>query len=145
MSPALLDSAHENPDIGFILHGPKDELDTLVAKRQKLWPGRCEIRDAADVVTMDDKPSQVVRNGKDTSMWSAIESVRNGEATVCCVLRQHRRADGAVDDPPAQAARREPPGHRRSLALAQPARVQRDAGRAAPISAPMPRICCNMR
>ena len=31
---------------------------------------------------MDDKPSNVVRNGKDTSMWSAIESVRSREASV---------------------------------------------------------------
>ena len=35
------------------------------------------------VVTMEDKPSQVMRHGKSTSMWSAIESVRNGEADVC--------------------------------------------------------------
>jgi glycerol-3-phosphate acyltransferase PlsX len=31
---------------------------------------------------MNDKPSQVVRTGKDSSMWSAIESVRSGEAAV---------------------------------------------------------------
>ena len=32
---------------------------------------------------MQDKPAQVMRTGKNTSMWSALESVRNGEATVC--------------------------------------------------------------
>tara|TARA_R110002049_G_scaffold23545_4_gene83431 strand:- start:22535 stop:23611 length:1077 start_codon:yes stop_codon:yes gene_type:complete len=74
-------SARANPDIGFILHGPRDQLDPLVAKRREL-SGRCEVRHATDVVTMDDKPSQVVRNGKDTSMWSAIECVRTGEAAV---------------------------------------------------------------
>jgi glycerol-3-phosphate acyltransferase PlsX len=31
---------------------------------------------------MDDKPSQVVRNGKGTSMWSALEAVREGSASV---------------------------------------------------------------
>ena len=35
-----------------------------------------------DVVSMDDKPSQVVRNAKGTTMWSAIESVRRGDAKV---------------------------------------------------------------
>ncbi|MEM7711743.1 MAG: phosphate acyltransferase PlsX, partial [Pseudomonadota bacterium] len=40
-------------------------------------------RHADGVVTMDDKPAQVMRNGKDTSMWSAIESVRDGESSVC--------------------------------------------------------------
>ncbi|EDQ04781.1 Phosphate acyltransferase [Sulfitobacter indolifex] len=74
-------SATANPDIGFILHGPRDQLEPLVAKRGEL-SGRCEIRHATDVVTMNDKPSQVVRTGKDSSMWSAIESVRSGEAAV---------------------------------------------------------------
>ncbi|MEM6373169.1 MAG: phosphate acyltransferase PlsX [Pseudomonadota bacterium] len=74
-------SAKKNADLGFILHGPAGELRTLVARRKALAE-RCEIRDAADVVTMEDKPSHVVRNGKGTSMWSAIEAVRNGEATV---------------------------------------------------------------
>ena len=74
-------SATANPDIGFILHGPRDQLEPLIAKRGEL-SGRCEIRHATDVVTMDDKPSQVVRTGKDSSMWSAIESVRSGEAAV---------------------------------------------------------------
>ena len=75
-------SAKINPDIGFILHGPEKELKRLVARRKHL-AGRCEIRDARDVVAMSDKPSQVMRQGKETSMWSALESVRNGEATVC--------------------------------------------------------------
>ncbi|PRY26625.1 phosphate:acyl-[acyl carrier protein] acyltransferase [Aliiruegeria haliotis] len=73
-------SAKKNPDIGFILHGREAELRPLVVKRHLL--DRCIIRDAAEVVTMDAKPSVVMRRGKDTSMWSAIESVRNGEATV---------------------------------------------------------------
>ncbi len=74
-------SAKINPKLGFILHGPRAELERLVARRKPLL-GRCEIRDASGVVTMDDKPSHVVRHGKDTSMWSTIESVRAGEATV---------------------------------------------------------------
>lgn len=74
-------SAEKNPRIGFILHGPEDELETLVA-RNKTLAGRCQIRDARGVVSMEDKPSQVVRTGKDTSMWSTVEAVRSGEATV---------------------------------------------------------------
>ncbi len=75
-------SAKKNPDIGFILHGPSKELKRLVA-RKRVLEGRVEIRDATDVVSMDDKPSQVMRNGKSTSMWSAVNSVRDGEADVC--------------------------------------------------------------
>lgn len=74
-------SAEKNNEIGFILHGPSEELARLVA-RKRVLSGRVELRDAAGVVSMDDKPSQVVRHGKNTSMWSALESVRAGEATV---------------------------------------------------------------
>lgn len=74
-------SAQKNPELGFLLHGPQDELERLVARRKHLR-NRVTIIDAGDVVTMDDKPSHVVRNGKGTSMWSAIESVRSGDATV---------------------------------------------------------------
>ena len=75
-------AADKSPNLRFILHGPAEELGRLIAKRKDLT-GRCEIRDATGVVTMEDKPAQVMRNGKHTSMWSAIDSVRNGEATVC--------------------------------------------------------------
>jgi glycerol-3-phosphate acyltransferase PlsX len=77
----MAESAEKNPDLHFIVHGPKDELDRLIARRK--LEGRCEVRDARGVVRMDDKPSQVMRHGQDTSMWSAIEAVRNGEAQVC--------------------------------------------------------------
>ena len=75
----LAESAETNPDIRFIVHGPRAELEALIARRAGLAE-RCDIRDAAGVVTMDDKPSQVLRKGEGTSMWSALESVRSGEA-----------------------------------------------------------------
>lgn len=73
-------SAKKNPDIAFILHGPEAELTPLVRKRR--LEDRVRINHADGVVTMDAKPSHVMRNGKGTSMWEAIESVRNGEAEV---------------------------------------------------------------
>ncbi|MEM9581137.1 MAG: phosphate acyltransferase, partial [Pseudomonadota bacterium] len=74
--------ARKAENVGFILHGPKKTLAPLLAKRKSLT-GLVEIRDVRDVVSMEDKPSQVVRSGKSTSMWSAIEAVRNKEASVC--------------------------------------------------------------
>ncbi|MFV2033829.1 MAG: phosphate acyltransferase PlsX [Halocynthiibacter sp.] len=74
-------AAADNPGIGFIVHGDKPTIELLVAKRRGL-PAICEIRHSEDVVTMDEKPSHVVRKGKGTSMWSTIEAVRNHEATV---------------------------------------------------------------
>ena len=75
-------SAKKNKDIFFLLHGRKSELEPLVARKKNLR-GRCTIVDAEGIVSMEDKPSQVMRSGKSTSMWSALESVRNKEATVC--------------------------------------------------------------
>lgn len=72
-------SAAKNPDVGFILHGDSAVLTPLVAKRPVL-ANRVTVQDARDVVKMDDKPSQVLRRGKKTSMWASIESVRNGDA-----------------------------------------------------------------
>jgi phosphate acyltransferase len=74
-------SAQRNPRIAFILHGDAGKLDPLVARRAVL-AGRCEIRHADGVVSMSDKPAQVLRTGKDTSMWSTIEAVRDHEAEV---------------------------------------------------------------
>ncbi|QMU57504.1 MAG: phosphate acyltransferase PlsX [Boseongicola sp.] len=71
-------SAKKNPDIGFILHGPADKLTPLIAKSG--LTDVCEVRDVSEVVTMDAKPSYVMRNGKGTSMWSAVDAVKNGEA-----------------------------------------------------------------
>ncbi|MEM8979552.1 MAG: phosphate acyltransferase PlsX [Pseudomonadota bacterium] len=71
----------KNPDLFVILHGPKAELDPLLVKRKVRHA--VEIRDASGVVAMHDKPSQVMRHGKDTSMWSALASVREREADVC--------------------------------------------------------------
>jgi glycerol-3-phosphate acyltransferase PlsX len=78
----MAQSAVKNPRIAFILHGPHDTLAPLVARRREL-ADRVTIRPAPEVVSMTDKPAQVVRHGRDTSMWSALESVRAGEATVC--------------------------------------------------------------
>jgi glycerol-3-phosphate acyltransferase PlsX len=74
-------SADKNPNIAFILHGDEAVLFGLV-RREPLLANRCVIRHAARTVTMDEKPSQVLRTGKDTSMWSTIEAVRAGEASV---------------------------------------------------------------
>ncbi|TDL84142.1 phosphate acyltransferase PlsX [Palleronia sediminis] len=73
-------SAAINPDLRFLLHGPEAVLAPLVRKRR--IGDRCEIRDAAGTVSMNDKPSHVMRNGQDTSMWSCIDAVRDGEAEV---------------------------------------------------------------
>ncbi len=69
------------PRASIILHGPETVLNTVIQKRG--ISDRVKVRDARGVIEMSDKPSHALRNRKDTSMWSAIESVRLGEADVC--------------------------------------------------------------
>ena len=69
----------QHPGVNFIVHGNEADLDGLVNRRRRLRE-RCEIRHSDKVVTMASKPSQVMRHGEGTSMWSAIDAVKNGEA-----------------------------------------------------------------
>ncbi|MCF2903622.1 phosphate acyltransferase PlsX [Octadecabacter sp. CECT 8868] len=71
----------KNPDVRILLHGPEEQLKSLVSKRK--ISDSVTIVDAPDVVSMTDKPSHVMRHGKNTSMWSAVDAVRDGEAAVC--------------------------------------------------------------
>jgi glycerol-3-phosphate acyltransferase PlsX len=72
----------EEPAARVILHGPEGTLGPLAAS----LGDRVRLAHAPGVVAMTDKPSQVMRGGKDTSMWSAVDSVRDGtaQAVVSC-------------------------------------------------------------
>lgn len=75
-------SASRNPNLSFILFGPQSELRPLL-RRRRVLAGRCEIRDCPDVVAMEDQPSRTLRERRSSSMWRALEAVRDGEARVC--------------------------------------------------------------
>ncbi len=77
----LVLSAQSFPDIAFLLHGDEATLSGLIAREPAL-AGRVTLCHAERVVTMHDKPAQVMRNGEGTSMWSCIESVKRGDAAV---------------------------------------------------------------
>jgi glycerol-3-phosphate acyltransferase PlsX len=71
----------KNPELRFIVHGDRPELERLIERRRGL-SDKCELRHTDDVARMDEKPSAILRHGKGTSMWSTIEAVRAGEAPV---------------------------------------------------------------
>lgn len=71
----------QNQDVKFIVHGDGAELEQLLSKYPDL-PKHCEVRHCDEVVGMTDKPSHVMRHGKNTSMWSCIDAVRNKQAEV---------------------------------------------------------------
>jgi glycerol-3-phosphate acyltransferase PlsX len=79
---ALVRAVRRHPNVHFMLHGDETELTRLVAKRRSKLSQHVSIRHAPRVVRMEDKPSIALRRGRDTSMWRAIEAVKNGEAQV---------------------------------------------------------------
>ena len=78
---ALLKTIQRHGDVRFVLHGDEVQLTQLVARHANLKP-RCAISHAPDRVSMEDKPSHVLRRGKDTSMWHTIQCVKDGDADV---------------------------------------------------------------
>ena len=68
-----------NPDVKFLLYGNEEDVAPLVA-RQRGLDEFVELRHAPEKVEADDKPSQIVRSGHETSMWKAIEAVKQSEA-----------------------------------------------------------------
>lgn len=77
----LFRSADAHPDVHFRVHGDEAQLAPLLARRPDL-ASRVALVHAPRFVTMLDKPAQVVRHGEGTSMWSTIESLRDGSASV---------------------------------------------------------------
>ena len=71
----------KRPDLRFVLHGPRETLEPLLARRRVI-AAACELRHAPHVVPMEELPSRALRNRRDSSMWQALETVRRGEAGV---------------------------------------------------------------
>ncbi len=65
----------------FILHGDEAQITPLLKKCPET-SSRIEIRHTELAIGMDDKPSQALRRGKGSSMWNAIQSVKDGEANI---------------------------------------------------------------
>ncbi|MCA2010769.1 phosphate acyltransferase PlsX [Pararhodobacter sp. CCB-MM2] len=78
-------SLRADPQIDILLHGDKAALEPLIAREPAL-AGRLSVAHADGVVTMHDKPSHIMRHGKDTSMWSTIAALKDGRghAAVSC-------------------------------------------------------------
>jgi glycerol-3-phosphate acyltransferase PlsX len=71
--------ARARSDYRFLLHGDEAQIRPLLAGAPRA-AGRIAIRHTERVVEMDAKPSIALRQGRGSSMWNAIEAVRNGEA-----------------------------------------------------------------
>ncbi|TAN46424.1 MAG: phosphate acyltransferase PlsX [Rhodospirillales bacterium] len=67
------------PKARYLLVGDEPRLAALLANRPEVAEV-CTLRHAPDAVAGDAKPSQVLRTGRKSSMWMAIDAVAKGEA-----------------------------------------------------------------
>jgi len=78
--PGAALALERHPDLRFLFFGDEALIRSLVDGRPRLREA-AEIRHAPVAVRMDDKPSQALRAGRyKSSMWQAIQAVRDGEA-----------------------------------------------------------------
>ncbi len=79
----LLQVATRRPDIRFVIFGQQQVVLPVLERMPKLQEistfVHCDV-----AVEMDAKPSQALRHGRwKSSMWKAIEAVKNGDADAC--------------------------------------------------------------
>jgi glycerol-3-phosphate acyltransferase PlsX len=67
------------PQVDFLLYGHSAQLEPLLDQAPEIR-AVCQVRHADQVVSGDDKPSQVLRNGRGSSMWMAVDAVSHGDA-----------------------------------------------------------------
>ena len=79
--PGAAQALQRHPDLQFLLFGPQAALERELAAHPDL-AARSLIRHTDSVIAGDAKPSQALRRGRGSSMWGALEAVRDGQAAV---------------------------------------------------------------
>lgn len=77
--PAAFSFLRNERDASVVLVGRVDALGPLLKGASDEFGVRLRIRDASEVVEMDDPPAQALRSKKDSSMRVAINLVKSGE------------------------------------------------------------------
>ncbi|MGE4280451.1 MAG: phosphate acyltransferase PlsX [Magnetospirillum sp.] len=67
------------PHVRYLLFGDAQRIEALLEGAPEI-KGMCTVRHAEDAVSMDAKPGQVLRTGRKSSMWLAVDAVAKGEA-----------------------------------------------------------------
>jgi len=79
--PGAALSLERHPNLDFVLFGDEAAIADELARYEQLT-ARSRIVHTDHTIAMDEKPSQALRRGKGSSMWLAIEAVKQGEAHV---------------------------------------------------------------
>src|SRR5262249_22418368 len=63
----------------FLLFGDQAQIEAELARHPDAR-ALCEVRGCDKVIASDEKPAQALRRGKGSSLWNAVEAVKEGEA-----------------------------------------------------------------
>src|SRR5690606_22511038 len=81
--PGLDKVAERRPGVRFLIFGRQETVMPVLARYPRVEQAS-EFFHCESAVRMDDKPSQALRQGRyKSSMWRAIEAVKDGSADVC--------------------------------------------------------------
>ena len=80
--PAAISMVRDNPGLQLILVGKQELIGPLLTSDSAAGE-RIRVRDAREVVAMDDHPADAMRKKKDSSMRIAINLVKSGDAGAC--------------------------------------------------------------
>ncbi len=81
--PACLSAMAENPSLELILVGQAPVLEEILSRQSGVDRARLRVEHASEIIAMDERPAQALRNKPDSSMRQALELVRQGRAQAC--------------------------------------------------------------
>lgn len=82
--PAVLKFHQQYPEVDLILVGNREDLQASPLRNTvSSLLNTCTFIDAYDVISMEEKPSSALRNGKNSSLYIAINAVAEGRADAC--------------------------------------------------------------
>lgn len=81
--PACLSAMAENPSLELILVGQAPVLEEILSRQPGVDRARLRVEHASEIIAMDERPAQALRNKPDSSMRQALELVRQGRAQAC--------------------------------------------------------------
>mgnify|MGYP000610038462 CR=1 FL=1 len=78
--PAALQALHSSQDLTLTLVGDQQQIEPLLASASASHLcDRCRIEHTTEVIADDDLPRNVLRSGKNSSIYRSVELVRRGE------------------------------------------------------------------
>ena len=81
--PAAISSLEGNENLHLILVGDENVLNSAITDIPEELASRVRVHHASQRIEMNDSPSKVLRNKKDSSMRVAINLVKDGTADAC--------------------------------------------------------------